>query len=119
MNNVHRLTVEDIASIIHETNRQHRLVMGLGPGPHWNETRDDVRSSAMNGVECALEGFTPEELHAEWVNFKGSQGWTYGPFKDRVHKKHPNMGPYEQLPAHEKIKDVLFVAMVNILKERM
>lgn len=116
---VRKLTPENIASIIHEANRQHRLVMGHAPGPHWGETRAEVRASAVNGVEKALQGYTPEELHAEWVEFKGAQGWTWGPYKDRVNKRHPNLVPHETLPPEQQVKDRLFIAMVNALKERM
>jgi hypothetical protein len=116
---VKKLTAEDIASIIHEANRQHRLVMGQAPGPHWGETRAEVRASATNGVVKALEGYTPEELHQEWVEFKGAQGWTWGPYKDRVNRRHPCMVPYEDLPEHEQVKDHMFIAMVNALRGRM
>lgn len=111
------LTEEQMASVIHEANRQFRLVLGQSPGPHWTEADDQLRASAVNGVKAALDGASQKELHEEWVAFKGSQGWTWGPMKDTPNRRHPCMVPYEELEPHEKAKDHLFGAMVAVLKE--
>lgn len=113
------LTIEAIASVIHEANRQLRIMLGESPGPHWKEADPQLRETSVNGVEKALKGATPEELHEEWVRIKLSQGWTLGPMKDVKRKLHPCLIPYAELPPEQQLKDHLFHAMVEVLKDGM
>lgn len=109
LNNFH------VASVIHEANRQFRLVLGQTPGPHWAEADANLKASAIHGVEKALTGISDEELHEEWVRYKAAQGWQYGPMKDPVKLTHPCMVPYADLPEEERRKDRLFRAVVSAL----
>ena len=110
------LTPEQMASVVHEMNRQFRLVLGQAPGPHWNEADDQLKAVSVNGVKQALAGVTSEQLHQTWVDFKRSQGWIWGPHKDVPNRRHPCMVPYEHLPEHEKVKDHMFNAVVEVMK---
>lgn len=85
------------------------------PSPHWLSFDQETRQSAISGVEKAISGRTPEELHEEWVRWKTDHGWRYGPQKDTYQKTHPCMVPYHELPDDEKIKDKLFTAIVQVL----
>lgn len=111
------LTPDQIAGVIHEANRQLKLVLGHSPGPHWMECDQQLRESVINGVRKAQEGMPPKELHEEWVQFKAEQGWTWGAIKDVRHRKHPCMVPYAELPPDQQIKNHMFHAMVRALSQ--
>lgn len=112
-----KITPEQIASIVHEANRQLRLVLGCSPGPHWTECDQPLKDSVVNGVEKALKGATPEELHEEWVVCKGSQGWTWGVIRDHRNRRHPCMVPYAELPPDQQLKNQVFHAMVHAISQ--
>lgn len=112
-----KITPEQIAGIIHEANRQLRIVLGESPGPHWMECDPQMRETTVNGVIKAQAGATPEELHEEWVALKGAQGWTIGQYKDVRRRKHPCMVPYDELPPEQQLKDQMFHAMVHVLSQ--
>ena len=44
-------------------------------------------------------------VHDVWAESRLKQGWTYGPMRDDVHKKHPSLVPYNELPEQEKEYD--------------
>jgi len=46
-----------------------------------------------------------ENAHDVWAATRLTQGWTYGPERDDVHKRHPCLVRYEQLPESEKLYD--------------
>lgn len=72
---------------------------------------------AREGVEKALDGATPEDLHQSWCDFKAADGWVYGEVKDAEAKTHPCLVPYEELPEEQRIKDDLFKAVVGALSD--
>jgi len=59
-----------------------------------------------------LEGATAEELHESWCAFKRADGWVYGEVKDGDAKTHPQLIPYDQLDAGQKLKDAALRAVV-------
>lgn len=87
--------------------------------PEWWAAPKSQRESAIDGVRRALEGATPEELHAEWVQWRRERGWKYGAVKDEWGKTHPCMVNYDQLPPEQQIKDKLFLVIVRTLAEVM
>jgi hypothetical protein len=46
-----------------------------------------------------------ENTHDVWAAQRLSEGWTRGPSRDDVAKKHPCLVPYNQLPETEKEYD--------------
>ena len=106
----------DIARVCHEANRSVQIVSGdPAVSPSWMLAPDWQRASAVEGVEKALAGSTPEQLHESWCAFKSADGWVYGPVKDADAKTHPCLVPYADLPPEQKAKDALFGAIVNAL----
>lgn len=115
-----RLTVGQIAHVCHEANRALQQIIGDRViSPHWEFAPNDQRRSSRAGVVAALDGATPEELHAKWCADKDADGWVWGPEKNPLEKSHPCMVPYADLPAEQRLKDRLFAAIVTALGEHV
>ena len=46
-----------------------------------------------------------EDVHEVWAKARIDEGWTYGEKRDDIHKKHPCLVPYDELPEEEKEYD--------------
>lgn len=46
-----------------------------------------------------------KNVHEVWARNRFNDGWTYGPERDDVNKKHPCLVPYGELPESEKEYD--------------
>lgn len=44
-------------------------------------------------------------VHEVWSQTRINDGWTYGPERNDVQKKHPCLVPYDELPESEKEYD--------------
>jgi ryanodine receptor 2 len=53
----------------------------------------------------ALTERLAENTHDIWAARRMAEGWTYGPKRDDVAKKHPDLVPYGELPESEKEYD--------------
>lgn len=101
--------IETLARTAHEANRVFCMHIGDNSLKPWDETPENIKMSAINGVVFFLEKkATPQEQHAEWSKFKMEQGYVYGEVKDDEKKTHPCLVPYEELPAFQQAKDKLF-----------
>jgi len=111
------MDVIKIAAVCHETNRAYCRAIGDNSQPSWEEAPTWQKTSAVNGVafHMANPGSGPSHSHDEWLKEKENTGWRYGPVKDPAKKEHPCMVGYEMLPAEQKAKDRLFVAVVRAL----
>ena len=109
--------VLQIARMCHEVNRVWCEANGDFSQKPWEEAAVWQQESAVAGVEFRLAN--PEAgdsaQHDEWMAKKIEEGWTYGEVKDPVKKTHPCILPYHELPEVEKMKDALFVSIVNTL----
>jgi hypothetical protein len=110
-----RVDVEAIARVCHEANRAWCEAHGDRSQVGWDAAADWQRASAIEGVEKALNGATPEELHDSWCAFKRADGWVCGDVKDAGAKTHPCLVPYDELPDEQREKDHLFAAIVTTL----
>lgn len=116
-----RFYPEEIASIVREANRALQIVYrdpNIPVSVLWDELDQETRDSAIDGVEHVLSGSTPEESHINWMKFKVDSGWVFGEVKDEVKKTHPLLIPYDELGEDDRIKDDLFVGIINILKDK-
>ncbi len=110
------MTVQQIASICHEANRAYCEAIGDSSQLPWNQAPEWQRLSAVEGVQHALDGESPEQLHESWSKTKTDDGWVFGEVKDAEAKTHPCLVSYAQLPAAQQLKDALFLGVVNALK---
>jgi RyR domain len=109
------LNIEQIARVCHEANRAYCASIGDNSQKPWLEVEQWQRDSAIQGVRYALANpaAPASAQHDAWLADKERDGWKFGPVKDPEKKEHPCFVPYEQLPAEQKIKDYLFMAVVT------
>ena len=107
------LKLQTLAHIAHEANRAFCRSIGDNSQPAWDDAPEWQRTSAINGIEGALNGNTPEQSHESWMAEKVATGWKFGPVKDPEAKEHPCMVPYAELPENQRVKDHLYLAVVK------
>lgn len=107
--------IEFVARIAHETNRAYCRRLGDDSHLPFDEAPDWQRNSAIAGVQAIVDhpDMGPEASHASWMEAKTADGWQWGPYKDPEKKTHPCMLPYGELPKEQRLKDTIFVAVVN------
>lgn len=110
-----KLSPSEIARMAHEVNRAYCASIGDRSQLPWDEAPVWQKDSAIAGVQA--QWYTthprPELSHESWLAHKVADGWVYGPVKDAERKTHPCMVPYDQLPTEQRVKDVLFIAVVQ------
>jgi hypothetical protein len=110
-----RYNDEQIAEIIHETNRAVQKIQGDPlPSQPWDREPEELRQGVIANVALARAGASAAALHEAWLRQKKADGWTLGP-KDNERKTHPCMVPYDQLPQGQRDKNRLFVGIVREL----
>lgn len=112
-----KVPVEVIARVAHEVNAAYCRSHNDHSQTDWDHAPQWQKDSAINGVKFHLEGeHDPEESHVNWMAQKKAEGWKYGDVKDADKKEHPCMVPYNELPQEQRVKDHLFLAVVNAFK---
>ena len=112
--------LENIAKVCHEVNRAYCVSIGDNSQVSWDEAEQWQKDSAMNGVKFHLENdVTPEQSHENWMAEKLADGWAFGTVKDPSRKLHPCIVPYNELPLEQRVKDYLFKAVVDQLKNTL
>ena len=108
----------DVAELCHEANRTYCRLNGDDSQLSWREAPEWQRTSAINGVKFHLENHDagPSASHENWLKEKVADGWTYGPEKNPETKQHPCMVPYDELPVVQRMKDSLFISVVNCFR---
>jgi hypothetical protein len=107
---------EQIARVVHAANAELQAIQGdPAPSQPWDHESGELRANVILGVRNARNGFTPAEHHQSWVDDKLAHGWRYGASKDAGGKTHPCLVPYERLPHDQRVKNVLFIAIVRAM----
>lgn len=109
--------IEQVAKVCHEANRAYCETIGDFSQKPWDEAEEWQRESAVKGVLFRANNPTlPDSAqHDAWMKEKIEAGWVYGPEKDAEKKTHPCIVPYAQLPHFQRLKDALFVGIVDAL----
>lgn len=105
--------IEACAQAAHEANRVWCIAQGDTTQPHWEAAPEWQKASAIQGVQVALSGATPEQQHEAWSADKIRDGWKFGSIKDADKKEHPCLVPYGELPLHQRAKDAIYIAVVT------
>lgn len=112
-----------IARVCHEANRAYCASIGDQSQPSWENAPAWQTASAIAGVEFHLTSIangikpSPSASHDSWLEEKRNAGWKYGPVKNPETKEHPCFVPYAQLPFEQKLKDYIFVGIVEAFFE--
>lgn len=111
------MTNQQIAQVAHEANAAYCRTIGDDSQLPWGSAPDWQRESAITGVAFHRDNpdASPSHAHESWLKEKLDAGWKYGPVKDPIKKEHPCYVQYDQLPAEQKLKDTLFIAVVRAL----
>lgn len=113
------IDVEQIAMIAHEANRAYQSAIGDLVSDSWDTLSSESKQSIIKGVRFALNtpALGPRDQHELWMRSKISEGWKYGCRKCDSDKTHPCIVPWEQLPAAQRVKDVLFRNIIATFSE--
>ena len=111
--------IETCAAVAHEANRLFSAAHGDTSHAPWDLAPQWQRTSSAHGVEKALAGATPEQLHESWCTEKRAAGWVHGPVKDADAKTHPCLVPYVELPPEQRAKDGLYQRVVLAMAEAL
>ncbi len=108
----------EIAKVCHEANRVLCQTLGDNSQRPWEDAAEWQRAISLDVVSYHLANPDAKANHSHeaWMKGKIANGWKFGPVKDESKKEHPCIVPFEQLPAEQKAKDSLFVAVVNALR---
>lgn len=112
--------VHEIARMCHEANRTWCEINGDASQLSWGRAEGWQTQSAIAGVMFRLENPSAptSATHEAWMADKAAQGWRRGDVKDPSAKTHPCMVPFGDLPAEQRMKDVLFGALVRSMAEQ-
>ena len=115
------ISVTDVARLCHEANRHYCEILGDTSQPDWAHAPAWQRESAENGVLFHLNNpeATPEDSHKNWFQQKVEDGWKYGEVKDPEAKTHPCMVEYDKLPDEQRVKDSIFMGIINAVRDQV
>jgi hypothetical protein len=85
-----------------------RVMLGEAPIASSNFTPADHQRRIEAMQKCALEGTSDTARHDAWVKMHQDSGWVYGEVFDSEKKTHPNLLPWDQLPAAMQSKARIF-----------
>ena len=113
------ITKQLIAKLCHEANKSICEASGDHTQKAWGDAEQWQRDSAIAGVDYALANpnATPEDQHIAWCSDKYKDGWVWGEEKNPTTKNHPCLVEYNELPLFQRIKDHVFRAIVQSLKD--
>lgn len=111
------------AIFIYEGTRIHATALRCPviPAP-WIEREQDFRAQFVGLVTRLCSGIldsrkNSKAAHDSWVKKYFEMGWKYGKEYDPENRVRPDLVPYEELDPKEKIKDEVFLRLVEIARD--
>ena len=110
------------AKFVCDAARLHAIQLGCPVIPQaWDNRDEEFKVQFRKLISDLCSGKREfqffEEIHEAWVDKYHEMGWRYGKEYDPVNKTHPDLVPYDELDPKEKIKDEVFVKLVDIARE--
>lgn len=109
-----------IARVAHMINDAYRAATGETPRGPFEQQSDDMKQGAILGVVQHLmneHGISPRVAHDLWMENKLKNGWRFGDVFNAETKEHNCLLPYDCLPESQRVKDHLFSAVVEALRD--
>jgi hypothetical protein len=98
-----------IALFIHQCWVSHQIAIGQP----YNVIPTDAQLKSILDGYYGFErnpAISPRENHESWLKHRKENGWVLGPVKDESLKQHPDLIPYDELPACERSKNDVFLS---------
>ena len=107
------------AIFVYEGARLHAQMLNCPVIPKpWDEREEEFKTQFIELIDDLIMGrrkfYNPKAVHDSWMERYIKMGWQYGEIYDPDKKIHPDLVPYEQLDLKEKVKDNVFLELVNI-----
>ena len=79
---------------------------------------DDMRSRRVAAMKNLVNGGAqdPAERHQQWTQQHVDSCWVYGKEFNENEKTHPNLLPWDELPAEVKLKAEIFMVFARLAK---
>jgi len=109
------------ARFVYEAARIHAMELDCPIIPaKWENREKEFRNQFIQLIDDLCSGKREfqdfEEAHDSWVKKYTEMGWKHGEKYDPDNKIHPDLVPYSELDPKEKVKDEVFVRLVEIAK---
>ncbi len=110
------------AAFVYEAARAYAMFCGCPVVPRpWALREEDFKKGFVEKVSALCSGemeveASPKEIHDQWVLSYKKMGWVYGEVYDTVKRVHPDLVPYDDLDPREKMKDDVFVKLVELAR---
>jgi len=107
---------------VYEAARLHAMLLGCPVVPRpWGEREEEFKLQLIKLIGDLVAGRRKfpdsKTAHDSWMRKYVEMGWQYGEVYDPEKKTHPDLVRYEELDPKERVKDDVFLALVNIAKE--
>ncbi len=116
------------AIFVYEGTRLHATYLDcpIIPKP-WNERDEAFQNQFVRIVDDLCTGKIKwnkteedfEKAHDSWMEAYFKMGWRYGDEYDPANKLHPDLVTYSELNPKEKVKDEVFLKLVDIAKNNI
>ncbi len=110
------------AKFVYEGARLHAIQLECPVIPKsWEEREEDFKEQFRELIFDLCSGKKEfqdfEEAHNSWMRKYFEMGWIHGEKYDPENRIHPDLVPYNELDPKEKVKDEVFVRLVEIARD--
>ncbi len=120
---LNRSNITVIAGVCHGAIRNWLSGIELADGTAWLDLEPWIRTDYIRAVSYVVDRYTlgekttERQLHEEWVEHRKAHGWRYGEKKCVKTRLDPVLLPWEELTEIQKLRDRLFLNIVNTFLE--